>query len=345
MNKIQSPDNRAAENVATETLGFLIFPGFPMSCLTSMIEPLRAANEISGQVHFAWQILSEDGKRVESSAMVGFDPDLALADCAGLNRLFLLSSPVSRFTDPRASDGHLRRLARHGLRLGAVSGGVFPLARSGLLSGHAVSVHWCYSAAFSDEFPDYDQRNEVIVLDRERETVSGAAAAFDFMLSLIAERVGEDVATEVACWFQHPTVRVDGNRQIIPAHRTKNTAAMLPEPVSRAIEILSQNIAQSISLEEVADTVALSSRQLERLFKTSTGMSPSHYYRSLRMRAARQLVLFTKTNLTQIAFSVGYETTTTLQKHYAEAFGISPREDRSRIAHSRILGQAQLPSV
>ena len=28
-------------------IGFLIFDGFPMSCLTSLIEPLRAANEIS----------------------------------------------------------------------------------------------------------------------------------------------------------------------------------------------------------------------------------------------------------------------------------------------------------
>ena len=29
-------------------LGFLMFPGFPMACLTSAIEPLRAANEIVG---------------------------------------------------------------------------------------------------------------------------------------------------------------------------------------------------------------------------------------------------------------------------------------------------------
>ena len=28
------------------TLGILIFPGFPMACLTSCSEPLRAANEI-----------------------------------------------------------------------------------------------------------------------------------------------------------------------------------------------------------------------------------------------------------------------------------------------------------
>lgn len=29
-------------------LGFLIFPGFPMACLRSLIEPLRVADEISG---------------------------------------------------------------------------------------------------------------------------------------------------------------------------------------------------------------------------------------------------------------------------------------------------------
>ena len=62
------------------TLGFLIFPGFPMSCLTSAIEPLRAANEIVGTEAFSWVLISEQGSRVNSSARVGFDPDQALAD-------------------------------------------------------------------------------------------------------------------------------------------------------------------------------------------------------------------------------------------------------------------------
>jgi transcriptional regulator GlxA family with amidase domain len=39
-------------DVKTQSVGFLIFEGFPMACLTSMIEPLRAANEISGQEAF-----------------------------------------------------------------------------------------------------------------------------------------------------------------------------------------------------------------------------------------------------------------------------------------------------
>mgnify|MGYP000737112203 CR=1 FL=1 len=35
-----------------------------MSCLTSMIEPLRAANEITGQEIFSWQLISENGARI-----------------------------------------------------------------------------------------------------------------------------------------------------------------------------------------------------------------------------------------------------------------------------------------
>ena len=44
--------------------GFLIFDGFPMSCLTSLIEPLRAANEISKTQTFSWELISENGLNV-----------------------------------------------------------------------------------------------------------------------------------------------------------------------------------------------------------------------------------------------------------------------------------------
>ena len=69
-------------------ISFLIFPGFPMACLTSIIEPLRAAGEIAGQDCFAWQLVSEDGNKVASSAAVSFEPDAALADLRDVDMLF-----------------------------------------------------------------------------------------------------------------------------------------------------------------------------------------------------------------------------------------------------------------
>lgn len=316
-----------------------------MSCLTSMIEPLRAANEIAACRAFKWTILSESGDRVASSAEVVFDPDQTLAAARDIDFLFLLSSPTANFTDRKTGEGQLRRLARHGTAVGAVSGGVFPLARSGLLDGHAVSVHWCYEAAFGQEFPALEMRDDVIVFDHPRYTVSGAAAAFDLMLNFIGERLGADVATEVACWFQHPVVRGRGVRQKTPTFHRESTADLLPAPVAKAVDILNRHVSDPIAVEELAGTVGVSPRQLERQFKKATGQSPSRYYRTLRMKAARQLVLYSKEPLPRIAAAVGYETVTPLLRHYREEFGLNPADDRDKINRFRFEDNRPLPSA
>lgn len=310
-----------------------------------MIEPLRAANEIAGLRAFNWQILSETGARVVSSAQVVFDPDLTLAAAKNIDCLFLLSSPTASFADRKGAEGQLRRLARHGTSVGAVSGGVFPLARAGLLDGHAVSVHWCYAAAFAQEFPEIQMRDDVIVFDHPRYTVSGAAAAFDLMLNFIEDRLGADVATEVACWFQHPVVRGRGVRQKTPTFRKESTADLLPGPVAAAVDILNRHVSEPIGVEDLAGAVGVSPRQLERQFKKATGQSPSRYYRTLRMKAARQLVLYSREPLPRIAASVGYETVAPLIRHYREEFGLNPAEDREKINRFRVEDNRPVPSA
>ena len=214
-----------------QTLGFLLFDGFPMACLTSAIEPLRAANEIIGRREFGWKRIGESGTPVRSSADVRFDPDVTLAQVQGLDSLFLLAAPGSPFLDPRGTAARLRWLERRGLTLGAFSGGLFPLCRAGLMQGHRASVHWCYDAAFAAEFPDIAASDTVITRDRRRLTAAGAGAVFDLMLWLIEDRLGPAVMTEVACWFQHPTIRDDAVPQKTPVPRTDSTTDMLPAAV------------------------------------------------------------------------------------------------------------------
>lgn len=317
-------------------IGFLIFPGFPMACLTSMIEPLRAANEIAGTDTFSWKLVTENGARVEASAKVWFEPDVKLEDCAALDQLFVLSGPSSRFENPTTSDGRLRKLARHGLKMGAISGGIFPLARTGLLSGYTTSVHWCYDAAFAAEFPRLKSTEDVIVIDRDRSTASGAAAAFDLSLLLIEDALGSDVATEVACWFQHPLVRGQGVTQRKPTFASESTHDMLPPIVKQAVEIFSNHIEDPINISDVADQVGVSVRQLERLFDKTTSNTPGGYYKSLRMRKARQLLLYSKDTMTQIANAVGYASAPSMSIRYQEVFGIHPEEDRKKINMFRV---------
>jgi len=332
-------------NPQLSTIGFLIFPGFPMSCLTSMIEPLRVANEIHGTDVFAWKVVSENGSRVQASANVWFEPDLALADCAGLDRLFLFSGPTSQFQEPQKSYGVLRKLARHGVTMGAVSGGVFPLARAGLLDGQTTSVHWCYEAAFKAEFPDLDATEHVISMGDKCLTASGASAAFDLSLHLIDKALSADIATEVACWFQHPLVRGQGVTQRKPTFVAEMTNDMLPDPVRKAIDVFSTNIEDPLRIADVAEQVGISARQLERVFVRTTGKTPLAYYRSIRMHKARHLLLYGKDSLIDIALAVGYASAATMSRFYVEEFGILPREDRKKINLFRVDENKILPQA
>jgi transcriptional regulator GlxA family with amidase domain len=309
-------------------LGFLMFPGFPMACLTSAIEPLRAANEITGRREFVWRLLAETAAPVRCSAEIGFEPDLTLSAAEGLDHLYLISPPTAQFSDPRRSPARLRWLDRTGVTLGAFSGGIFPLARAGLMEGRPCSVHWCYEAAFKAEFPQVEARAVTILRDGRRITASGAGAVFDLMLRLIEERLGRDCMTEVACWFQHPFVRDADASQKVPVARAGGTTDSLPAAIREAIRLFETHLEDPLRIPDVAQAVGLSSRHFERLFKRETGQSPLRYYHHLRLMKARQRVLYSNDSLREIAASVGYLTSSPMIRHYTELFGVSPRDER-----------------
>lgn len=328
----------------TTTIGFLIFPGFPMACLTSLIEPLRAANEISGETAFAWELISELDARVASSADVGFDPARRLDELDDVNFLILLSSPNAQFRSEKSAP-KLRLLSRHGTQLGAVSGGVFPLVRSGVVGNDIVSVHWCYDAAFRAQFPKTNASDQLVEIGTRLVTASGAAAAFDLALNMIDAQLGASVATEVACWFQHPMMRRSGVSQAVPLQSEEKGATTLPPLVARAVTLYSENLADPMPISELAHELGVSPRHVERCFKKATGLNPTGYFRMIRMKAARQIVMYSNDRIVDIAAAVGYSSVKSFVEHYQNQFDLSPEKDRLRINLYRVEGNVPVPSV
>ena len=158
-------------------------------------------------------------------------------------------------------------------------------------------------------------------------------------------RRGGDGGTAGAGWCQHRWVRGEGGRQSSATDRQSSTDATLPPVVAKAVAVFAANLTEPISVADVADEVGVSARQIERSFKKATGQSPSHYYRSMRMKAARQLVMYSKDSMAQIALQVGYGSTTPMVQHYKDAFGLSPQEDRRRINLYRVQDNSPVPSV
>jgi transcriptional regulator GlxA family with amidase domain len=252
--------------------------------------------------------------------------------------------PQSNFVHPKRSNAQVRWMDRSGVVLGGFSGGVFPLVRTGVMGGHVCSVHWCYDAAFKAEFPDIAASQSVIIRDRRRHTASGAGAVFDLMLRMIEEKLGRETMTEVACWFQHPFVRTDDASQKVPVQKRGGTDDMLPDAIRQAIQVFSDHIEDPVQISDVAEALGISERHLERSFKQATGQSPLKYYRLMRLKKARQKVLYSTQSITEIALSVGYASSTPMTRHYAEAFGVNPADERRRLVGLRGLAGALPPS-
>ncbi len=313
-----------------------------MACLTSMIEPLRASNEISETNSFEWKLFSENADKVEASANVAFETDGKIEEIEKLDALILLSPPNADFINSR-SVGVIRRLERHGCTIGAVSGGVFLLAKAKVRPNIRYSVHWCYAAAFTNQFPNNISSEQVIETDRNIMTASGAAAAFDLALLLIRSKLGSSIAAEVACWFQHPIMRNQDVKQVRPSLNELEGLEEMPELARKAIALVNQKIKYPLQVNDIANEIGITSRHLSRIFKEATGESPRQYFRKLRVNAARQMILYTNEKIGEIALSVGFSSASILRSHYIDLFSLSPEEERKKINLFRVNDNSPIP--
>jgi transcriptional regulator GlxA family with amidase domain len=102
--------------------------------------------------------------------------------------------------------------------------------------------------------------------------------------------------------------------------------------LSKAIKMMSENIEHPIPPAEIADDVGISTRQLERLFGRHLNCSPKKYYVDMRLQKARNLLLHTEKPVTEIAFLSGFASPAHFARVYRNQFGITPVNQRGKIA-------------
>lgn len=96
------------------------------------------------------------------------------------------------------------------------------------------------------------------------------------------------------------------------------------ERVEKVIAILRQNLAESLSLEEIGKQVGCSQFHLSRIFSQETGQSIFQYWRQLRLDRAAELLREGRMTVTQIALEVGYASPSHFSTAFHEAFGCCP---------------------
>lgn len=302
-------------------VGILPLPGFALMSYAACVEPMRAANLLSGRAVFSTRRFALSGTETQSSCGTLIPADAGLASIQDLDLLLLVAGGDPMREPLDAISGWLRRLDRRGVRLGGVSGGPAILARAGLMRARRMTLHWEHMAELAQAEPALLIERSLYVIDRDRLTCAGGTAPLDMMHALIAERFGAGLARQVSDWFLHTEIRASADPQ--RAHLSERYQSHEPK-VWAAIEAMENHLADPLSLSQLALLTGISGRQLNRHFVRDLDQSVMDFYRKLRLEKAASLLTRTSLTIKDAAEVTGFANPVHFNKSFKRQFGQPP---------------------
>lgn len=307
----------------------LVLPETSLMTIAATIDPMRAANRLGARLLYTWRIVSIDGNPITTTSGTVIKADASIDDHGIQDVTFILGSfHVEKHTDSKVLR-YIKNCWRNSRLIGGFDCGAEALATAGLLNGRKATTHWEHLEQFAARFPEIDVRPDRFVLDGFSVTCGGAATVLDFMLDLIRLRQGNLASMNVASLFTYERDKRSSDLQHIVALGEIDRR----EPrVSHAIRVMEAHIDLPLAISEIARRTKISKRTAEALFRQSLGISPGAFYMSLRLQAARRLIIDTKLSLADTAERTGFSSISSLSRAYRRHYGHPPSRER----HSRI---------
>jgi transcriptional regulator GlxA family with amidase domain len=321
--RIGSCEPEAASAVSTH-FAFLLLRSSSSLDLCAALDVLNEANQFDQTPRYSWSLFSEDGNAVLTSNGLSMNVDGPMMPVSRRDTVIVLGGKeyVDASTLPVLA--WLRSVSRKGSRIGAVGSAVFTLAKAGVLLNEPVAAHWVYRGAIAETCPDLDLEQNIFCIGKKSLTCVGGAATLDMMLQLIAENSGSSIANWVADRLVCGSVRTGQEEQSVAEflHTGKRNTKL-----ASAIRLMQSNLEEPIPVQEIALSVGISVRQLERLFKALLSTSPKAFYRKLRLEHARRLLHQTALPIIEISIASGFSSQSHFSRLYRRHFGVSPHQD------------------
>jgi transcriptional regulator GlxA family with amidase domain len=242
------------------------------------------------------------------------------------NSVLVVCGVAARTMRDPALFSWLRGVAATTRRLGSVCVGGFLLAAAGLLDGRQATVHWRYAREFADRYPRVaaDPR-PTWVQDGNIYTSAGISAGIDLALAWVEEDFGTAAALKVARELVLFLRRPGGQDQL---SRSLEAQAAHSRALHELQVWMIEHLDQPLSIDTLAERVAMSARNFARVFGRELGTTPGHYLAQLRVEAARRLLEQTDKSLLQVATAAGFGSADVMRRAFLRALGTTPRRYR-----------------
>src|SRR5262245_33356597 len=297
--------------------------------LVGPLQVFRSVNRLAGRPIYALEVVtSGDGPTVEGeSGVLTFLARQRLSEVRGAcDSVLVVCGLGSRSVRDRALSDWLRKMQPQVKRLGAVCVGAFLLAEAGLLDGRRATSHWRFGRELASRYPGVNVEHDPLwVKDGNIYTSAGISAGIDLALAWVEEDCGAGLAHEAARELVLFLRRPGGQPQV-----SVSLSAQASEIASiRELQIwIAEHLAKKLSVETLAERMAMSVRNFERVFTREVGTTPSQYVLRTRVEAARRQLERTDRGLKQVASAAGFGSVDVMRRAFVRALGITPRRYR-----------------
>lgn len=311
-------------------MAFVLAPNFTLLALSAFVDTLRLAadeGDRSRPIRCAWTVLSDTMRPVRSSSGISVNPDSELQDPKEFDYIVLVGGTLSTDLLSLGMSAYLQQAALAGVPLVGVCTGSFVLARLGLMQDRHSCISWFHHEEFRALFPQLkSSADELFIVDGDRLTCAGGTSVVHLAAHLVKQYCGEAAAEKA--------LRIMIEQATLPAKFPQPQPFQTPRTrdlrVRKAMLLMERNLETPVTAEFVARHVGVSVRQLERLFKTEVGCSPSCFALRIRLAHARQRLLHSQEPVAEIALQSGFVNRSHFAHSFRMEFGETPTDLRAK---------------
>lgn len=301
-------------------VAMVLTPGFQFLAL-GVQAAFELANAVKGEPFYTLSIASVEGGPVMSSS--GFAvPTTPLADVGPVDTLLLLAGLVPPPQQDEATLDRLRAMARESRRVAGLCTGAFLLGQMGVLEGRRATTHWAYARQMRETFPGVQVEDDRIFINEGPVwTSAGLTAGLDLAVALIEKDLGRDMAGAIARRLVMHHRRAGGQSQ----HSELLELAPSSDRIQKALIFAKANLANPLTVDELAEVAALSPRQFARAFRAETGQTPAKAVEQMRLEAARLMLEETRHPMDRIAQESGFVDMRRMREAFMRQYGQPPQ--------------------
>ena len=221
----------------------------------------------------------------------------------------------------------IREQYKNGAEVASLCVGAFLLASTGLLRGRKCSTHWAFYKEFQETFPDVDIVDGAIITEEERIYSSGGANSYwNLLLYLLEKYTDRETAVKASKYF---AIDIDRSSQS-PFMMFNGQKDHQDEEIREMQQYIETHFQERITVDDLADKVAISRRSFERRFKQATGNTVIRYLQRVKVEAAKRSFESSRKNISEVMYDVGYNDTKAFRTVFKKITGLTPVEYRNK---------------